>query len=102
MKLQFYLADTHLVTILGMATILLIYYKYNFGVRLCPPNGNSNLLCSTNGLHNQVTWLHCGRAPTSPFITRWAYSTLVHVYRQRPNNSGERSSFSHIASCYQR
>jgi len=55
MKLQFYLADTHLVTILGMATILLIYYKYNFGVRLCPPNGNSNLLCSTNGLHNQVT-----------------------------------------------
>jgi hypothetical protein len=35
MKLQFYLADARGVTILGTATDLLIYYKYNFGVQFC-------------------------------------------------------------------
>ena len=87
------------LTILGMVTDLLSYYKYNFGVQLCLLNGKSNLLCSVDGLesyHTTALW----RTPTWLLIMRWAYSTLEHVYCWKWNKSGARS-FSHIAGFYQ-
>jgi hypothetical protein len=98
--LRLLLIKTCSLVVIYFETVLIIYSKYNFGVLLCLPYGKSNFLCSANGLHSHGTWLHCGRAPRWVFIPRWAYRPLEHLYRQKPNKSGDRSSFSHIASCY--
>jgi len=59
-------------------------------------------ICSVQ-LMDYIAMSHdCIVGPTWPLITRRAYSTLEHVYHQKPSNSRARSTFSHSASCCKR